>query len=739
MVLFPLLFLLFFRRRVHVDGLSFPPPSAASSTVFCLQPFVPENAHVIFNEPGPYAKDTVAKYSCALGFDLIGSEERTCLSDGSWSDEPPICAIDVAFNKPVTQSSGNVAMSLGGTMCTMTNDEAKSFWEVDLLGDYSIRSISMRLGPKSSPIVSVEAIENGGAVHQCIVDSSLFTINTTTSIACAYDDISRIRITATRCLHLCQVNVYAVNAVSPWQCAQSQMEVVGVFGGMCYAASRDEQTDWLGAQRKCLDRGSTLPLRIDDSTRRGLRTALSASSSAKAFYWIGASSSMTEWRWVDGEGVGNRADWPGEPAPVPSVSEAVLLARPLEWKWVPASQTAWNSFLCQSKPKFCTSPGVGEATKVTFSSHSYAIGTLCFYSCDPGYDLHGIRQRECAENGRWTGSIPNCYRKSCGAVRQWKFGRIKLLNKTTLFESEVEYECSNGWHLANSPSPSYRSLRRICQSDGTWSQSEPTCELVDCGRPPLIANGRVDVESTTYESAANYTCHQGFRLIGPESLMCGDRGEWQPATPFCYDVATLQEIKGSTSHEQTNSNTDGTIAVAVLAFLLVACLTVAVLKLSKSSPSNGDLSISRDKLNASNAAIYATPSIPPQRPDSVIYYAPTVAHMEVPPHLLQLQQLPNGNIHVTLPIGRQMGRPSLPIFNTSMPPPSPTPSQILYSFDHEPIYDTPPDTIIYQAESVYERMPDRPAPPPPIPIRAESGSIGGVGDLPLPPPPPFPR
>uniref|UniRef100_A0A8R1DVB2 Sushi domain-containing protein n=1 Tax=Caenorhabditis japonica TaxID=281687 RepID=A0A8R1DVB2_CAEJA len=522
--------------------------------------------------------------------------------------------------------------------------------------------------------------------------------------------------------------------MSSWQCAQSQMEIVGVFGEMCYAASRDEQTDWLGAQRKCLDRSSTLPLRIDDSTRRGLRAALSSSSSSKAFYWIGASSSMTEWRWVDGEGVGDKADWSGEPYPIPSASEAVLLARPLDWKWVPASQTAWNSFLCQSKPKFCTSPGVGEATKVTFSSHSYAIGTLCFYSCDSGYDLHGTRQRECADNGRWTGTIPNCFKKSCGAVRQWKFGKIRLLNKTTLYKSEVEYECSNGWHLLNSPYPSLRSIRRVCQSDGSWSGSEPSCELVDCGRPPLIANGGVDVESTTYESTANYTCHRGFRLIGPESLTCGGRGEWQPATPFCYDVTTLQEIKGSNAHEQSNGNTDGTIAVAVLAFLLVACLSVAVLKLSRPTPSNGDLSVSRDKLNASNVAIYATPSIPPQRPDSVIYYAPTVAHMEVPPHLLHLQQLPNGNIHVTLPIGRQMGRPSLPMFNPSIPPPSPTPSQILYSFDHEPIYDTPPDTVIYQAESVYERLPSRPAPPPPpLPIRAESGGID------LPPPPPLPR
>lgn len=70
--------------------------------------------------------------------------------------------------------------------------------------------------------------------------------------------------------------------------------------------------------------------------------------------------------------------------------------------------------------------------------------------------------------------------------------------------------------------------------------------------------------------------------------------------------------------------------MAVLASVIVAILCYGITKFAKSTNhSNGDLSISRDKLNASNAAIYATPSIPPQRPDSVIYYAPTVAHMEV--------------------------------------------------------------------------------------------------------------
>ncbi len=78
----------------------------------------------------------------------------------------------------------------------------------------------------------------------------------------------------------------------------------------------------------------------------------------------------------------------------------------------------------------------------------------------------------------------------------------------------------------------------------------------------------------------------------------------------------------------------------------------------------------------------------------------------MPPQLLSLQQLPNGNIHLTLPPLRPMVRPRLTQFvglsrPSPVPPPclssSPTPSQLLYSFDaDEPIYDTPPDENHYE-------------------------------------------
>ena len=36
------------------------------------------------------AGDTVT-YTCDDGYDLIGTETITCTSDGTWSDEPPMC------------------------------------------------------------------------------------------------------------------------------------------------------------------------------------------------------------------------------------------------------------------------------------------------------------------------------------------------------------------------------------------------------------------------------------------------------------------------------------------------------------------------------------------------------------------------------------------------------------------------------------------------------------------------
>ncbi|KAK6013999.1 hypothetical protein OSTOST_20652 [Ostertagia ostertagi] len=121
------------------------------------------------------------------------------------------------------------------------------------------------------------------------------------------------------------------------------MDVLGVFDGLCYSASREERADWQGAQRRCLDRGATLPMKITETAQRGLRAALKASTHQKDFYWIGATSSLTNWRWADGTVVASEeADWSGSSIQPSNRPEAIVLARVAEWKWIPSAQNNQN-------------------------------------------------------------------------------------------------------------------------------------------------------------------------------------------------------------------------------------------------------------------------------------------------------------------------------------------------------------------------------------------------------------
>lgn len=676
---------------------------AEAASHSCPHPFIPENGHVVFDAPAPYAPHTVAKYSCAAGFEKVGgTDERICSSSGSWSGEAPVCAIDVAAGKPASQSSGSSVYSSSRGLCTVTDHTQGSWWEVDLLGSYTVHGIAIRLGHQSTPVLNVYLIQDDGDLLQCNTSSYSFPENTTVYVGCELAQVQRVRIVAEKRLHLCEARVFATNAVSLWQCAQAAMDVLGVFDGLCYSASREERVDWQTAQRRCLDRGATLPMKIGDTAQRGLRAALTASTRQKDFYWIGVSSSPSHWRWADGAVVASgEADWSGSPILPSNSPEAIVLARVADWRWIPSAQNVWNSFLCQSKPKSCTFPGISEASRVSFTSPNFAIGALAIYSCEIGYELYGDHERLCDETAQWSGAIPKCRKRKCDSLEVWRGGGIvRLLNETAEFGNEIEYECLSGWKLIGDS-------RRRCQYDGNWSGTAPYCKVVDCETPPPIPNAQVSVATTTYESQANYSCLDGYRLIGHHSVICSARGAWEPAIPVCYDLATLRELR--TESKESHAG------MAALGIVLGSVLLLVVFRFSRTTKS---VSISEKHPaqfgvgGAPPGLIYVTPSMLTNPQDSMVYYASSVpfTQMEIPPHLLSLKQLPNGNIQATLPLGRPMMRPQMPIFSPS----SPTPSQLLYSFDYEPIYDIPPDvqrrSETYQEENIYEKLPDRPNP-----------------------------
>ena len=56
---------------------------------------------------------------------------------------------------------------------------------------------------------------------------------------------------------------------------------------------------------------------------------------------------------------------------------------------------------------------------------------------------------------------------------------------------------------------------------------------MDCGSPGRLLNGVSNFTSTTYDSVVTHTCDEGFVLCGMESRMCQSNGMWSSSLPSC--------------------------------------------------------------------------------------------------------------------------------------------------------------------------------------------------------------
>ena len=60
--------------------------------------------------------------------------------------------------------------------------------------------------------------------------------------------------------------------------------------------------------------------------------------------------------------------------------------------------------------------------------------------------------------------------------------------------------------------------------------------VVDCGPPPMTANGQVSAPTTTFQSMATYTCNMGYEFpSGNQQItrMCQADSTWSDSTPLC--------------------------------------------------------------------------------------------------------------------------------------------------------------------------------------------------------------
>ena len=133
-----------------------------------------------------------------------------------------------------------------------------------------------------------------------------------------------------------------------------------------------------------------------------------------------------------------------------------------------------------------TDPANGQV-----STTGTTFGQTATYSCNTGYNLVGDSTRTCQATGNWSGSAPTC--------------------QSMLLFSSVNYQAIS----------TYVSLLSI---------------VADCGALSNPANGQVNTSGTTFGQTATYSCNTGYNLVGDSTRMCQANGDWSGSAPTCQSI-----------------------------------------------------------------------------------------------------------------------------------------------------------------------------------------------------------
>lgn len=189
-------------------------------------------------------------------------------------------------------------------------------------------------------------------------------------------------------------------------------------------------------------------------------------------------------------------------------------------------------------------------------------GAKLIYTCLDGHKASGSLSRECLFGGRWSGSPPRCEFLDCGNPPELAHGSYELLDGRTTFNALAEYSCNSDYQLVVSQETTSTTQRRRCESNGRWSRTVITCEIIQCPAPKAPTGGRVSGYNREIHSKIEFSCLTGHILDGNPELTCERSGQWSSRSPKCrfVDCGVLKAVKDGTAHYVNGSTHLGSIA-----------------------------------------------------------------------------------------------------------------------------------------------------------------------------------
>ncbi|XP_022109262.1 mannan-binding lectin serine protease 1-like [Acanthaster planci] len=107
-----------------------------------------------------------------------------------------------------------------------------------------------------------------------------------------------------------------------------------------------------------------------------------------------------------------------------------------------------------------------------------------------------------------------------------------MVGSNFTFKHSVSFSCKGGYFLQGSSS-------RTCQGDGTWSGTQPFCQIVTCDSPSPLGNGRIlfySGSNYSYTNSIGYECDRFYELKGMSFRECQANATWSFTKPVCIPV-----------------------------------------------------------------------------------------------------------------------------------------------------------------------------------------------------------
>ncbi|MEQ2205540.1 hypothetical protein XENOCAPTIV_002618 [Xenoophorus captivus] len=186
----------------------------------------------------------------------------------------------------------------------------------------------------------------------------------------------------------------------------------------------------------------------------------------------------------------------------------------------------WNGQKPRCEPLSCGPPTV--PSDITVQGKEYTYNKEVELRCQPGFIVKGTSRSVCQADGTWSHGYLSCVPAHCGKPSPIPHGHV--IGSEFGYNSKVKYECDEGFKLNGEPT-------LVCQSDGLWHKPPPRCDIVSCDPPEDISHGFVNGSGFNYNNVVEYVCFEGYEVVGDPILRCSAQGLWVGSVPQCQPCA----------------------------------------------------------------------------------------------------------------------------------------------------------------------------------------------------------